>query len=470
MIFSSIEFLFFFLPIFLIIYYIVPFKAKNVLLLIASLLFYGWGEPVYIILMILSSILGYIFGILIDKASKPFNKSLLLCVSVIINIGILGFFKYADFLISIINSFGADIKPLEIGLPIGISFFTFQIMSYIIDVYKKNQKSEKNIIIFMTYVSMFPQLIAGPIVRFQTVAEQMRKREISLNSYVCGTKRFLLGLFKKVLIANNIGLLWESTMTYDISSLSMAGAWLGGIAFSLQLYFDFSGYADMAIGIGKMLGFDYNENFNYPYISKSVTEFWRRWHISLSTWFRDYVYIPLGGNRCSTARHIFNIMAVWTLTGLWHGAAWNFVIWGMYYGVLLIAEKYIWGRFLNKLPSIIKHIYTLIIVIVGFTIFAVDDFNIMADYISVMLFNSNGILFDNQFLFDLLNNGVILILGIVISTPIYTLISEKIENNSNNKKAFSINVIATLLYVICFCLSTAYLVSSGYNPFLYFRF
>ncbi len=464
MIFSSIEFLFFFLPVFLIIYYIVPFKVKNVILLIASLLFYGWGEPVYIFLMILSSVFGYIFGILIDKAGKPYKKSLFLCVSVLINIGILGFFKYADFLISIINIFGADIKPLKIGLPIGISFFTFQIMSYVIDVYKGSQKSEKSLLVFMTYVSMFPQLIAGPIVRFQTVAEQMKKREINFSGYIYGVKRFLFGLFKKVLIANNIGLLWESIKACDISELSMASAWLGAIAFSLQLYFDFSGYGDMAVGMGKMLGFDYNENFNYPYISKSITEFWRRWHISLSTWFRDYVYIPLGGNRCKVSRHIFNIMVVWTLTGLWHGAAWNFVIWGIYYGILLVLEKYVWGSFINKLPSVIRHIYTLIIVIIGFTVFAIDDFSIMTDYLFVMLLNSNGIICDNRFVFDLINNGIILIAGILFSTPIYHL---KIEYKGLNCLR---KIICALFYFLGFGLSAAYLVSSSYNPFLYFRF
>lgn len=458
MIFSSIEFLFFFLPIFLIIYYMVPFKVKNVILLLSSLFFYGWGEPVYVLLMILSSIFGYIFGILIDKESKPLKKSLLLCVSVAINLGILGFFKYADFLISIINSFGAHIEPLEIGLPIGISFFTFQIMSYVIDVYNGDEKCEKSLLVLMTYVSMFPQLIAGPIVRFSTVAKQMRKREISFAGYCSGTKRFLFGLFKKVLIANNIGLLWESIKVCDINSMSMASSWLGAISFSIQLYFDFSGYGDMAVGMGKMLGFDYNENFNYPYISRSITEFWRRWHMSLSTWFKDYVYIPLGGNRCKVPRHIFNIMVVWTLTGLWHGAAWNFVIWGVYYGILLIFEKYVWGNFLKKLPSLIQHIYTLIIVVIGFAIFALDDFAVMGKYLSVMLLNSNGILFDNSFMFNLTDNIVLLTSGCVLSAPVYNLVKGRFG-------PFAI-VAVTLLFI----LSVAYLVNASYNPFLYFRF
>ena len=464
MIFSSIEFLFFFLPIFLILYYVLPFKAKNVVLLIASLLFYSWGEPVYIFLMIISSILGYVFAILIDKASKHFYKCLLLLVSVIINVSILGFFKYADFLIDIINKFGTNIEPLNIGLPIGISFFTFQIMSYIFDVYKGELKSEKSLLVIMTYVSMFPQLIAGPIVRFKTVAEQMRSREISLNNYTLGLKRFLFGLFKKVIIANNIGMLWESIKCMDLTSLSTAGAWLGAAAFSLQLYFDFSGYADMAIGLGKMLGFDYNENFNYPYISKSITEFWRRWHMSLSTWFRDYIYIPLGGNRCSKPKHIFNIMVVWTLTGLWHGAAWNFVIWGMYYGIILICEKYLWGSILSRLPSILKHLYTLAIVVIGFTIFAIDDFGMLKQYMGVMLLNTNHNIVDSSFMFDIINYGVLIIIGCIFSTPVYRLISS-IRIKSGIREVLSI-----FLFIVLFVLSCAYLVNASYNPFLYFRF
>lgn len=464
MIFSSIEFLFFFLPIFLILYYVLPFKAKNVVLLIASLLFYSWGEPVYIFLMIISSILGYVFAILIDKASKHFYRCLLLLVSVIVNVGILGFFKYADFLIDIINKFGANIEPLNIGLPIGISFFTFQIMSYIFDVYKGELKSEKSLLVIMTYVSMFPQLIAGPIVRFKTVAEQMRSREISLNNYTLGLKRFLFGLFKKVIIANNIGMLWESIKCMDLTSLSTAGAWLGAAAFSLQLYFDFSGYADMAIGLGKMLGFDYNENFNYPYISKSITEFWRRWHMSLSTWFRDYIYIPLGGNRCSKPRHIFNIMVVWTLTGLWHGAAWNFVIWGMYYGIILICEKYLWGGVLSRFPSILKHLYTLAIVVIGFTIFAIDDFGMLKQYMGVMLLNTNHNIVDSSFMFDIINYGVLIIIGCIFSAPVYRLISSiKIKSGIRE-------VLSTFLFIVLFVLSCAYLVNASYNPFLYFRF
>ncbi|MGN1319398.1 MAG: MBOAT family O-acyltransferase [Lachnospirales bacterium] len=460
MIFSSIEFLFFFLPIVLILYYILPLKAKNVVLLLSSLLFYSWGEPVYVILMILSSIAGYILGLLIDRESKSFKKNLLLCVSVIINLGILGFFKYANFIIDIVNNFGFTIKPLNLALPIGISFFTFQILSYVIDVYKGEIKSEKSLLVLMTYVSMFPQLIAGPIVRFQTVAKQMRKREISFNNYTIGLRRFLMGLFKKVIIANNIGILWESIKGLDMSTLSLGCSWLGAIAFSLQLYFDFSGYGDMAVGMGKILGFDYNENFNYPYIAKSITDFWRRWHISLSTWFRDYVYIPLGGNRKGNLRQIFNILVVWSLTGLWHGAAWNFVLWGVYYGVLLICEKFVWGKFLNKLPALFQHIYTLLIVVTGFAIFALDDFNMLKKYLSVMFLNSNGILFDNEFLFNILNYGFILLIGAIVSAPIYKIIREK------NKS----NILTVAFYLIGFILSTAYLVNSSYNPFLYFRF
>lgn len=461
MIFSSIEFLFFFLPIVLILYYILPFKIKNIIILISSLFFYGWGEPVYVLLMIFSSIAGYIFAILIDKESKPFKKCLLLCVSVIINIGILGFYKYTDFIIDIINSLGADLEPLNISLPIGISFYTFQIMSYVIDVYRGNEKCEKSLLVLMTYVSMFPQLIAGPIVRFTTVAEQMRERDISFNGFAAGTQRFMYGLFKKVLIANNIGILWESIKASDLYSLSTASAWLGAIAFSLQLYFDFSGYGDMAVGMGKMLGFDYNENFNYPYISRSVTDFWRRWHMSLSTWFKDYVYIPLGGNRCKMPRQIFNIMVVWSLTGLWHGAAWNFVIWGMYYGILLILEKFVWNKLLNKLPRFLQHIYTLFIVVLGFAIFALDDFNVMSKYISVMLLNSNGILWDNNFLFNLFNNIILIAFACLLSAPIYGYVKEHFK---------FLRYVSPIFFIVLFILSCAYLVNASYNPFLYFRF
>ena len=347
MVFSRIPFLFFFLPIVLICYYLVPFKLKNYVLLVFSLIFYAWGEPVYIILMIFSCLLNYFYALYHDKVK---NKKLLFILCIVANLLILGFFKYADFLIDIINSiFRLNINPLKLALPIGISFFTFQTMSYSIDVYRSSVVPERNFFYFTTYVSMFPQLIAGPIVRYETISKELYKRDINFNNFSDGLLRFMQGLFKKVLIANNIGYLW--TTLSSMESLSIASAWLGIIAYTFQIYFDFSAYSDMAIGMGKMLGFNYLDNFNYPYISKSVTEFWRRWHISLSSWFKDYVYIPLGGSKCSRIKHIRNILIVWCLTGIWHGASYNFMLWGLYYGIILIIEKFFLKGFLSKLPN-----------------------------------------------------------------------------------------------------------------------
>ena len=468
MVFSSLEFLFFFLPIVLLLYYVVPYKIKNIVLLVASLIFYAWGEPVYVFLMIFSSLMGFIFGKAIDKSSSETGKKILLFLSVFVNIAILGFFKYADFAISIINQcLGTSINELELSLPIGISFFTFQIMSYVIDVYRGTAHVQNNPLTLMTYVSMFPQLIAGPIVRYETVERELKTRTINYEGFKKGTIRFLIGLFKKVLIANNIGQLWDYINNSNFEEISVSTAWLGAVAFSIQLYFDFSGYGDMAIGMGKMLGFNFNENFNYPYISKSITEFWRRWHISLSTWFRDYVYIPLGGNRCSRLRHIFNILVVWTLTGLWHGASWNFVFWGAYYGVLLVLEKYVWGKCLDKLPRLLKHIYTLFIVVVGFTIFTFDDLSKLKDYLGVM-FGLNGMpLMDNDFKFYCVNYGILLISAIIFATPIYPKVKEY-ANSSTHRTAYSVfgGVVFCFLFILC----VSYLVNASYNPFLYFRF
>lgn len=467
MVFSSLEFLFFFLPIVLLFYYIVPYKIKNIILLGASLIFYAWGEPVYVFLMIFSSFAGYLCGKALEKISGDIGRKIVLILSVVINLGILGFFKYADFAVSTVNQiFGTSVEGLQLSLPIGISFFTFQIMSYVIDVYRGEVKVQNNPFTLMTYVSMFPQLIAGPIVRYETVEKELKSREISYKGFSEGTVRFLVGMFKKVLIANNIGQLWNSVSTSDFSSLSVSTAWLGAFAYALQLYFDFSGYGDMAIGMGKMLGFNFDENFNYPYAAKSITDFWRRWHISLSTWFRDYVYIPMGGNRCSHIRHIFNIMAVWTLTGLWHGASWNFVLWGAYYGILLVLEKYLWGKYLEKLPNIFKHIYTVLIVVVGFTIFVFDDFSLMKDYLAVM-FGGGAVLFDSDFMFYCVNYGVLLILGVAFSAPLYPALVKYAERSSLSivwKTA--LEIVFCTLFVICI----AYLVNASYNPFLYFRF
>lgn len=464
MVFSSIPFLFFFFPIFLLLYYISPFKIKNLILLIFSLIFYAWGEPVYIVLMIFSSVVDYTNGRLIEKYrdNKVLKRTFMIC-SVVINLALLGFFKYSDFLIENINNlFNLSIPLLELGLPIGISFYTFQTMSYSIDVYRGDVKAEHNFLNFMTYVSMFPQLIAGPIVRYQTVSEELSKREITFSKFTSGFVRFLQGLFKKVLIANNVGYVW-SVISGDASEISLLTAWLALFMFAFQIYFDFSGYSDMAIGMGKMLGFTYLENFNYPYISKSITEFWRRWHISLSTWFKDYVYIPLGGSRCKRIINIRNILIVWMLTGIWHGAAWNFLLWGLYFGILLILEKFVLKRFLEKLPSFLKHVYAIFFILVGWLIFAFDDMSLLKEY-ALKLF-ANPFIIDAQFMQYFTNYFVIIVVAIIFSMPIYPYVKEKFKFNN-----VIIQILIFAIYIILFMVVTAMLVSDTYNPFLYFRF
>ena len=465
MVFSSIPFLFFFFPLFLILYYIVPFKIKNYILLIFSLVFYAWGEPVYIFLMIFSSFINYLAGLLIDKFDNKKKRKLILVISIIINILILGFFKYADFFIEIVNGIiGINIDKLELGLPIGISFFTFQAMSYVVDVYRKEVVHEKNFLIFMTYISMFPQLIAGPIVRYETVSKELYDREINLNNFSLGLKRFMLGLFKKVLIANNVGYLFSVISGMD--NLSVLLAWLGIIAFTIQIYFDFSGYSDMAIGMGKMFGFNYLENFNYPYIAKSITDFWRRWHISLSTFFRDYVYIPLGGSRVGKYKHIRNIMIVWMLTGLWHGASFNFILWGLYYGILFILDKEVFNKWLDKLPNVFRHIYALFFIMIGWLIFAFDDMSKLLEY-SKTLFFMNGDFINQDFIYYFRNYFIILIIASIFSTPIYKRISDYINKS---KDSLFRSIIIMVIYILLFIITIAYLVSDTYNPFLYFRF
>ena len=459
MVFSSIPFLFFFLPIVLICYYLVPFKLKNYVLLVFSLIFYAWGEPVYIILMIFSCLLNYFYALYHDKVK---NKKLLFILCIVANLLILGFFKYADFLIDIINSiFRLNINPLKLALPIGISFFTFQTMSYSIDVYRSSVVPERNFFYFTTYVSMFPQLIAGPIVRYETISKELYKRDINFNNFSDGLLRFMQGLFKKVLIANNIGYLW--TTLSSMESLSIASAWLGIIAYTFQIYFDFSAYSDMAIGMGKMLGFNYLDNFNYPYISKSVTEFWRRWHISLSSWFKDYVYIPLGGSKCSRIKHIRNILIVWCLTGIWHGASYNFMLWGLYYGIILIIEKFFLKGFLSKLPNTLKHIYTMLVVIIGWLIFASTDLSMFSVYFSNMFNIFKYPFIDETFIFYFKSYFIIIVISTLLSMPIYQNIKKKL-----NSRGWMI--ISLILYLVFFFITVSYLVSDSYNPFLYFRF
>src|SRR5574344_472492 len=469
MVFSSIPFLFFFFLIFLLVYFISPKKYQNIIFLIFSLVFYAWGEPVYIVLMIISSLIDYYNGINIEKYDKSEKKrKKFLIISIIVNLFILGFFKYSDFLIGFINDiFNSNIPYLKLGLPIGISFYTFQTMSYTIDVYRREVKAEHNFINFMAYVSMFPQLIAGPIVRYETVSAELYKREVNFSKFSSGFLRFMRGLFKKVLIANNIGLLFTIISNSSPSEMSVMLSWLGAIAFTLQIYFDFSGYSDMAIGIGKMIGFTYPENFNYPYTADSITSFWRRWHISLSSWFKDYVYIPLGGNRVSKIINLRHILIVWTVTGLWHGASYNFILWGLYYGVILVLEKLFISKLLNKSPHILRHIYTLFIIVIGWVIFAFDDISLLGNYIKYLFGIGNIKFINSYFLYYFKNYLLIIIVGIIFSMPIYPKLKEKLKDFKNKKLLFFISIV---IYLALSIITISYLVSDTYNPFLYFRF
>lgn len=465
MLFSSINFLYYFLPCVLIIYFITPTKYKNSILLISSLLFYFYGEPIYILIMLGTILSAYIHGILIDKYTK--YKKIFLISSIIISLGILGLFKYLDFfIININNLLDTKINLLNLALPIGISFYTFQILSYVIDVYKRKVPVQKNIIKLATYVSLFPQLIAGPIVRYIDVEKDLTKREHSFEKIALGINRFCIGISKKVLIANGLGELCQIFLQTNDKSIIFY--WIYGISFSLQIYFDFSAYSDMAIGLGKIFGFHFLENFNYPYISKSITEFWRRWHISLGSWFKDYVYIPLGGNRHGKLKLIRNILIVWILTGLWHGANWTFVLWGLLFGILLIIEKIFLLEKLEKMPNIIKHIYVLFIVMISFIIF---NANSIEDAIKQItgLFGANGESFINKYtIYYLKSYFIIIVIGIIGSTPFLKNTINKLKENIKIRKiinAFEPIVLITLLLIV-----TAYLVDSSYNPFLYFRF
>jgi Predicted membrane protein involved in D-alanine export len=471
MVFSGIPFLFFFLPLCLILYYAVPFSLKNGILLIFSLIFYAWGEPLYILLMLFSTLLDYTNGRLMERfGTTKCRKTLFLCCSICINLLILAFFKYADFVVSLVNSIlGTQIALPGIHLPVGISFYTFQTMSYIIDLYRGEVKAEHSYAAYLTYVSMFPQLVAGPIVRFADIQEQLHSRKITFDGMQAGLMRFMLGLFKKVLIANQAGALWEEICMLGATNTSVATAWLGALCFTLQLYFDFSAYSDMAIGMGHMLGFTYHENFRYPLAAVSVTDFWRRWHISLSTWFRDYVYIPLGGNRCKIPRHLFNIAVVWFLTGLWHGASWNFILWGIYYGILLILEKYIWGNALAKLPKLLQHTYAFLIVVFGFVIFAITDGNALSSYICLLFSFTSNSLADTRFLWYLGNYGLVLLIACILACPVYPWLCQKISAFSRPKRCI-LSTVSGIGMILLFVLSTAYMVSDTYNPFLYFRF
>lgn len=466
MVFSSIVFLYIFLPIMLLLYFIVPSKFKNAIMILASLVFFAWGEIRYIFIMLVLAVMDFICGKQITKYQDNKKKKILfLMINVVVNLGILFFFKYADFIITNINNLtGLSIPLLNIPLPIGVSFNTFQSLSYVIDVYRGTVKCEKSFYNYLTYTTLFPQIIAGPIVRYETVDEELETKNISLDNFSAGMKRFIIGLGKKVLIANSVGALWNTIETGNYSELSMLFAWIGIISFALQIYFDFSGYSDMAIGLAQIFGMKFDENFNYPYISKSITEFWRRWHITLSSWFRDYVYIPLGGNRRGFAIQIRNILIVWFLTGAWHGASWNFILWGLYFGVILILEKLFLLKLLEKLPKIIGHIYSIIIILVSWAIFAFEDLARVGEYIKAMFINSN--LWNSEALYYLQNYGLLILIGAICSIPLWKKLKEKIDR----KNSKTLEVITTLGYVAIFVLSTASLVTNSFNPFLYFRF
>ena len=454
-----------FLPFVLALYYITPRRFRNLTLFIVDLVFYAWGEPWLVILMLFSILLNYTSGILIGiNREKKGLARFIFILSVILNLGLLGFFKYAGFIGETLNMVMPflNIPILEIALPIGISFYTFQTMSYTIDVYKNTVKVQKNIITFGTYVSLFPQLIAGPIVRYEDVAEQLMHRKETLQGFTDGVKLFLIGLSKKVLLANEMGNLWDAVRESGTQSGAL-GSWVGIIAYTFQIYFDFCGYSEMAMGLGKMFGFDFLKNFDYPYISKSITEFWRRWHISLGTWFREYVYIPLGGNRKGLYRQIINIAVVWFLTGLWHGASWNFILWGLYFGVLLMIEKLFMLKVLKKAPAIISHIYSIIIILFGWVLFYFENLNEMGIFLARM-FGSDGFMMSSDISVKIISYIPLLIVSAITSTPLISKLYHKIKSKP------ILYVIDNAGCVLALLLCTAALVSSDYNPFLYYKF
>lgn len=467
MLFSSTLFIYIFLPIVLAVYFIVPKKHvdfRNAVLLIASLVFYAWGEPIYVALMIYSIIFNYFMALEIAREKKRGGSGKINFVfTVIVNLFILCFFKYYGFLMDNINSwFNLGIRYSALSLPIGISFYTFQALSYIIDVYRGRVRAQGNLLRFAVYLSLFPQLIAGPIVKYRDIETRLRKREITFSSFGQGAERFVFGLGKKVLLANNLGALHQAVTALSADQQSTAALWIGITAYTMQIYFDFSGYSDMAIGLGKMFGFDFLENFEHPYISRSVTEFWRRWHISLSSWFREYLYIPLGGNRVTVPRHMLNLMIVWGLTGLWHGASWNFVFWGMYYGILLILEKYIWGSGLEKLPKVFGTVITMILVMIGWVFFSSPDLTSAFGYLGGMFGIGSTAAFNGTSGYLIKTNAIMLVIGLIFCGPgpydSYKKLSEKVP------------VVPAFTILLIMILSTAYLVYSSYNPFLYFRF
>ncbi|MGI6118949.1 MAG: MBOAT family O-acyltransferase [Bilifractor sp.] len=469
MIFSSIFFIFVFLPVTLLVYFLVPKVLKNFVLLICSLVFYAWGEPIYILLMIFSIFYNYISGVEMEfyrSRNQTAKLKFIFWLAVGVNLGILGFFKYYGFILDNLNHIlPVDIKYTSLPLPIGISFYTFQTLSYIIDVYRGKVEVQKNLINFGLYISMFPQLIAGPIVRYADIEKQLTDRTVTMEGFGEGVMFFLKGLGKKVLLANNIGMAYTAVSELPAEKFSALAAWIGAIAYTFQIYFDFSGYSDMAIGLGKMFGFSFMKNFDHPYISASITEFWRRWHISLSSWFKEYVYIPLGGNRVSVAKHIRNIFIVWILTGFWHGAAWNFVFWGLYYGVLLTLEKYVLAPVLDRMPEIVRHLYALFFIVIGWVFFSSSSLPAAFHYLAVM-FGGGSAVNASAGLYYLYNYIILFIICVICSGPGFTReLNRFIVSKKKHRR-----VIAYCLYIASFVCCIAFLVNATYNPFLYFRF
>ena len=465
MVFSSLPFLFLFLTVVLLVSHLLPFKFRNFFLLLANLVFYAYGEPVYVLIMIASILVNFFAGVLMDKQPTQSRRRAVLVVGIVLNLAALGVFKYAGLFVDTLRGIPAfsSLPEVNIALPIGISFYTFQTMTYPVDIYRGDAELPKNLVNFGTFVTLFPQLIAGPIIKYKDLADQMAFRTHSPEKFASGVQIFIVGLGKKVLLANNIGQLWDVYLATPGTELTTLGAWLGILAFSLQLYFDFSGYSDMAVGMGRMLGFQFLENFNYPYLAKSATEFWRRWHISLGSWFREYLYIPLGGNRVKAPRMVFNLFVVWACTGIWHGASWNFLIWGLYYFVIIVFERFFFSSVLDKLPGWVGHVYGLFIVMVGWALFAVEDFTAMGLYLKAMFGLGGTGLLDGTFLYYLRSYLPILIIAILAATPLAKNLWAKLSTRGRQ-------VAVPVLMLAGLALATAYLVDGTYNPFLYFRF
>ena len=464
MVFSSLTFLFIFLPAVLLCYYLLPgIRAKNVVLCLFSLVFYAWGEPVYVLLMIASILLNYLFGLGMERF--PHRKKLLLILALVFNLGAIGYFKYAGFFLESIGSlFSLRLPGQYIALPIGISFYTFQILSYVIDVYHDRTAAQKSLLSLATYITMFPQLVAGPIVRYETIRDELSGRQVTLDDFSVGLRRFFFGLGKKVLIANQMALAADAV--FDAAAVPPSAAlWIGALCYTMQIYYDFSGYSDMAIGMGRMFGFHFMENFNYPYVADSVTDFWRRWHISLSVWFREYVYIPLGGNRCSIPRHIFNMLVVWLLTGLWHGAAWNFVLWGLYYGILLILEKHVLSRVLACVPKAVRRIITFLLALLGWVIFRAESLPALGRFLSGLFsfrFSGTGAFFMANA--DALHPLFLLPVAILGCLPWKRLIEKRFPDSE------AVRVLQYIFAFLVWIASVAMLLGESYNPFIYFRF